>query len=88
MKAIPKEYGKEKTKYKDLTLGSLPEDKALGVKWNIYSIDFKIKQEYNPLTCSGMLSTLSSIYNPVGLGAAFLLKGQLIFLQLCNNKLD
>ena len=41
-----------------------------------------------PLTRRGLLSTLSSTYDPLVLGGSFLLKGRQIILQLCRNGLN
>ena len=73
-----------------LTFGKLSEDKALGVKWNIRkdTLGFRTKMAANPSTSRGLLSMLSSIYNPLGLGAPFLLKGRLIIQQLCRDRLS
>ena len=72
-----------------LTFGKLPEDKALGVKWNIIkdTLGFHTKMVENPSTRRGLLLLLSSIYDPLGLGAPFLLKGRLIIQQLCRDRL-
>ena len=53
--------------------GELPVERALQVQWNIDedTIDFKIAAEEKPLTCHGLLSTLSSIYDPLDLAAPF-----------------
>ena len=59
--------------------------KALGVQWNIDdTFDFKIAAGEKPLTCFGLLSTLSSVYNPLGLTASFILKG-IIIQKLCKE---
>ena len=42
----------------------------------------------NPSTRCGLLSLLNSIYDPLGLGAPFLLKRRLIIQQLCRDRLD
>ena len=42
----------------------------------------------NPSTRCGLLSVLSSIYDPLGLGAPFLLKDWLIIQWLCRDRLD
>ena len=74
-------------------LHSIPEtlrrngvkDKDLGCKvWNVEAdtLEFKIVIKVKPLTRRGMLSTLSSIYNPLGLGAPFLLRGKQIIQAL------
>ena len=72
------------------TLGNLPQEKALGVKWDTQNdtLSFYIKLSDKSLTRHGLLSTLSSVYDPRGLGAPFLLKGRQIILQLCRNRLN
>ena len=42
----------------------------------------------NPSTRRGLSSMLSSIYDPLGLGAPFLLKERLIIQQLCRDRLS
>ena len=54
----------------------LPDEQALGIFWNVEvdTLGFKIAIKEKPLIRRGMSSTLSSIYDPLGLGAPFLLK--------------
>ena len=40
-----------------------------------------------PVTRRGLLAALSSVYDPLGLGAPFLLKGRQIIQNLCRNNL-
>ena len=89
LKSIPEEYRKDVVKDKDLNLGILPDDKALKVKWNIQedTLGFIIKMDEKPTTRRGLLAALSSVYDPLGLGAPFLLKGRLIIQRLCRNNL-
>ena len=89
LKSIPEEYRKDGVKDKDLNLGILPEDKALGVKWNIQedTLGFIIKMDDKPTTRHGLLAALSSVYGPLGLEAPFLLKCRLIIQRLCRNNL-
>ena len=71
---------------KDKDLGcKLPDEQALGILWNVETdtLGFKIAIKEKPLTRRGMLSTLSSIYDPLGLGALFLHKGKEIIQALC-----
>ena len=77
-------------KDKHLNLGILPEDKALRVKWNIQedTLGFIIKMDHKPATRRGLLAALSSVYDPLGLRAPFLLKGRLIIQRLCENNLN
>ena len=73
-----------------VTLGNLPEERALGVKWDTQNdtLSSYIKLADKPLTRCGLLSTLSSVYDPLGLGAPFLLKGRQIIEQLCRKMLN
>ena len=38
-----------------------------------------------PLTSCGILSTLSSVYNPLGFAAPFILEGRIIIQKLCKE---
>ena len=40
-----------------------------------------------PVTRRGLLAALSSVYEPLGLGAPFLLKGFQTIQNLCSNNL-
>ena len=74
---------------KDKDLGcKLPDEQVLGILWNVEAdtLGFKIAIKEKPLTRRGMLSTLSSIYDPLGLGAPFLLKRKQIIQTLCPQK--
>ena len=68
----------------------LPEDKALGVKWDTEkdTLEFKMKLAEKPSTRHGLLSMLSSVYDPLGLGAPFMLKRRQIIQQLWQEKLQ
>ena len=62
---------------KDKVLGyPLPDEQVLGIFWNVEvdTLGFKIAIKEKLLTRRGMLTTLSSIYDPLGLGAPILLK--------------
>ena len=82
-----------KTGVKDCDLAfdsDLPTDRALGILWNVeqdafrYHVNFKIK----PLTRRGMLSVLSSLYDPLGFISPFLLRGKMILQELCAKNLS
>ena len=91
LQCILEEDRKMGVKNSDL-LGSLPEERALGILWNVENdtLGFKVNLKEKPLTRSGMLSVLRSIYDPLGFGAPFLLKGKQIIQKLCllNLKWD
>ena len=69
----------------DLT-GSLPIERALGVFWDADNdvIKFKIDLKDQPMTRQGMLSVISSIYDPLGLACPFLLQGRRLLQGLCQ----
>ena len=51
------------------------------------TLEFKVNLKEKPLTRRGVLSILSSIYDPLGLCAPFLLKGKQIMQKLCQLNL-
>ena len=61
-----------------------PIERALGVTWCIESdsFNFRIQLSDTPLTRRGILSSISSIYDPLGLVAPFLLKGRKILQHI------
>ena len=68
--------------------GDLPTDKALRICWNVAddTFSFKIKLDRTSLTKRTMLSMISSIYDPLGFAAPFVLEGR-ILQGLCNQNL-
>ena len=48
---------------------------------------FRIVIKDQPLTRRGILSTISSVYDPLGIAAPFLLVGKKILQDLCRTKL-
>ena len=81
--SIPETFRRNGVKDKDLGC-KLPDEQVLGILWNVEAdtLGFKIAIKEKPLTRRGMLSTLSSIYDPLGLDAPFLLKGKQIIQKL------
>ena len=77
LKSIPDKDRRKNVTDEEFTLGNLPEHKALGVKCNISkdTLGFQTKMAENLSTKRGLLSMLSSVYDPLGLGVLFLLKG-------------
>ena len=71
---------------------SIPIETTLGILWNIDEdvFTFKVELKEKPNTRRGMLSTLSTIYDPLGFVAPFILQGRKILQHLCheNQKWD
>ena len=77
------------TDKKDLSIVSNdPEiERALGVHWCTESdtLQFRIELKDKPLSRRGILSTVSSIYDPLGLVAPVILQGKRILQELCRD---
>lgn len=69
----------------DLKFKDIPVERALGVEWCVQSdvFKFRISVKPRPLTRRGILSTVSSIYDPLGFIAPYALIGKCILQQLC-----
>ena len=70
---------------KDLQFGVMPSQRALGIKWNVESdtFDFKVKIKEKPPTRHGILSLVSSVYDPLGFASPFVLPAKVILQDLC-----
>ena len=88
IKAIPKEQQASGIKEVDLSRDVLPIERALGVQWFVQSdaLQIRVVLKGKPLTRRGILSSISSIYDPLGLAAPFLLKGKQILQDLCKTQ--
>lgn len=88
LKAIPKKECAESVKHLDMALGEPLMERALGVQWCVSSDDFqfRITVKEHSLTRRGVLSTVASIYDPLGFLAPLILLGKQIMQQLCRDK--
>ena len=75
---IPEEDKRQGVKNQDLITDSLPTERALGIQWNLEHdyLGFCVHLKDTPATRRGMLSTVSSIYDPLGFVAPFILPGR------------
>ncbi|XP_068716993.1 uncharacterized protein [Montipora capricornis] len=74
---------------KDLLLDQLPIERALGVRWDVESdtFGFKISVKDRPATRRGILSVVSSVYDPLGFAAPFILPAKALLQDLCCKNL-
>ena len=72
------------------SLNELTEDRALGVCWHIPEdhIGFQAQRMEQTLTKRGILSMLSSVYDPLGLASPFVLRVWWILQRLCDKIVD
>ena len=71
----------------DLGGRGLPAERALGVRWCIGSdaFTFQVQVKEQPETRRGILSVVSSIYDPLGFLAPFVLLGKIILQEMCRR---
>ena len=71
----------------NLDLEDLPIERTLGAQWNIETDEFgfKVVAKDKPLTRRGILSIASSVYDPLGFVAPFILSAKLILQELCKK---
>ena len=74
----------------DLTRDPLPIEQTPGIMWcaETDSFQFRIVIQDQPLTRRGILSTVCSVYDPLGLVAPLILVGKQILQDLCRNNAD
>ncbi|XP_068676335.1 uncharacterized protein [Montipora foliosa] len=73
----------------DLDLGQLPTERALGVYWDAQSdtFNFKTIATCKPSTNRGVLSTLSSLFDPLGFLSPFVFSAKILLQELWRKKL-
>ena len=69
---------------------SLPIDRALGIHWNVEhdTIDFVMNDKERPENRKGVLSSIATVYDPLGFASPLLLPGREMNQELCKLKLD
>ena len=83
LEALPKEDRAKDLKTLDLRHDSMPVQRSLGTYWCIESdtLGFRIELKDKPLTRRGILSTISSVYDPLGAVAPVILAGKQILRE-------
>ena len=88
LESVPEEERSKDVKLLDLNYDDLPIERALGVHWCVESdtFGFRILVKDKPLTRRGILSTVSSIYDPLGFAAPFTLIAKKLLQDLCREE--
>ncbi|KXJ08416.1 hypothetical protein AC249_AIPGENE11244 [Exaiptasia diaphana] len=88
LESIPKEQRSKDVKTLDLQHDVLPLERALGVQWCVESdkLGFCVTISEKPLTRRGILSSVASIYDPLGIVAPFTLVAKKLLQDLCREK--
>ena len=71
----------------DLNKNALPCEKALGVLWRVETdtLGFDVQATSRPCTYRGLLSIMSSVYDPLGLLSPYVLR-QKCYFKRCVSK--
>ncbi|KAK0131367.1 hypothetical protein N1851_033910 [Merluccius polli] len=88
--SLPEDLKSKNLHELDLDRDKLPLDRALGLQWCIETdtFKFKLKVKEKPPTKRGMLSIISSVYDPLGFLAPLVLPAKLLLQELCRTKCD
>lgn len=80
MKAIPLKTRAKRLANNDFHSDKLPVERTHGIQWcmELDSFQFRIALNDRPPTRQGVLPTLSSVYDPLGFFAPFILIGKQI----------
>ncbi len=72
---------------KSLTLNDTALERALGINWNVESdcFTFKVTPKNQPATRRGILSSVASVYDPLGFVAPYVLIGKKILQEMCHQ---
>ncbi|XP_040197421.1 uncharacterized protein LOC120930263 [Rana temporaria] len=78
MEAFPSQDHCEDLKDLDLGFDSPPMQRSLGLLWDIKAdtFTFQVNREEKPFTRRGVLSAISSLYDPLGFAAPILIEGK------------
>ena len=86
---IPESERAKEVKELDFTKDNLPAERALGVTWLVETdaFSFKTSSSERPFTRRGLLSMVSSVYDPLGMAVPFTLTAKIILQDLTRLKL-
>ena len=87
--SIPEEERSKQVRDIPFDKQELPVEHALGIKWDTESdkFGFRVEVKGKPQTRRGILSTFSSVYDPLGFVSPFLLLAKRLAQELCRKKL-
>ena len=90
METVPSEDMAKGLKELDFNIDALPIERALGVQWCIESdtFQFRITLKDQPLTRRGILSTVCSVFDPLGFIAPVVIVGKQILQEMCRCQAD
>ena len=90
MKAFGAEDLAKDLKEVDIGEGTLPVQRSLGISWNLDTDSFLFcpSAEVKPATRRGVLSTVNSVFDPLGFVAPITVEGKLFLRSLTRSSID
>ncbi|XP_076849002.1 uncharacterized protein LOC143497110 [Brachyhypopomus gauderio] len=90
MEAFPTEDRAKDLKDLELGIDPLPLQRSLGVSWDLEtdSFTFQVSREAKPFTRRGILSTVNSLYDPLGFAAPVTMQGKALVRELSAEQCD
>ena len=87
LKSIPDMEVAAEVQKINMDMEELPTERALGVQWDVESDSFgyRITVRDKPLTRRGILSIVSSVYDPLGFVSPFTLTAKKMIQELCRR---
>ena len=87
LESIPPSEHAAEVKALDLAFNNVTLERALGIHWHIDSDTFRFRVclKDQPATRRGILSTVASLYDPLGFVAPFLLTGKKVLQEMCRH---
>ncbi|XP_064864890.1 uncharacterized protein LOC135564299 [Oncorhynchus nerka] len=88
MEAFPMEDCEKDLKDLDLGVDPLPFQRSLGLSWNLEtdSFSFQVSHNEKPFTRRGILSTVNSLYDPLGFVAPITMQGKALIRELSSDQ--
>ena len=87
LNAFPSNDHAKDVKHLDLDEEVAPTQRSLGLIWEVAAatFTFQVSISDKPFTRHGVLSTLSSLFDPLGMAAAFTLQGRFLLRSLSTE---
>ncbi len=89
LESVPRSDRAKEVKSLDLDSDQLPVERALGVEWNVEedTLGFTVNEVNKKATRRNILSVMSSVYDPLGFTAPFILTAKILLQKLCKERL-
>lgn len=90
LQSVPEESRSKDIQYLDLAKDKLPVERTLGLQWctEVDVFQFRMQLKAQQCTRRGILSTVCSVYDPMGFLAPIMLPAKLLLQEMCRQNLS